>query len=71
MPVRQILVCSSIFLVIMCGAVFHARHLSLLMSLEQSHLYLQQLNIGLRNPTAFQPREYIRIAPFSHSERFP
>lgn len=71
MPIRQILVCSSIFLVIICSAAFLARQLSPLMSLEQSRLYFKQLNIGLRNPAAFQPREYMRIVPSSHPEGFP
>ncbi|WP_055105938.1 hypothetical protein [Paenibacillus ihumii] len=73
MPVRQVLVCSLIFLFITFGAALLARWLPAVTppAPEQTLLHLQQLNGGLRNPASFQPREYIRIVPFNPFESSP
>ncbi|MFD3260240.1 hypothetical protein ACE3MQ_16760 [Paenibacillus lentus] len=63
MPSRQILVCSSIFLFMVCGAAFLERRLPSIMPPEQFIIYSQPQS-RIDNHAAFQPREYIRIVQF-------
>lgn len=67
MPIRQILICSSIFIFVLCGAAFLQRRLPLNMPPEQLIIYSQPHD-KMGNHAAFQPREYIRIVQFPGRE---
>ncbi len=71
MPIRQILVCSSLFILITCGAAFLEHNVPPTMPAKQLHLHSRQPNARMEINGSFQPREYIRIVQLRSFEVKP